>query len=330
MIDFTSGANPLGPSNKAKNSMRVRVRNISVVDNQYLGRLKTYIATKEGIEEACISFGCGSTAILNAILETVKQGRILIPHPVSQRHKNILSRQSFEVSLVSLKADEDFQVGTDEFCNAMEGCNGAILPNPHDTTGSVASPDDIVRISQEAERRGVQLVVDETYGEYTCPESVAAQIVHSGKTVLLRTFSIFHALGGVRLGYSISSPHVARLIESRLDPSWINSFAPWAALTSMKDRGYHKRTLLFIENEKAYIGKTLSRLPGVKCWVSPSNILVIRLDKDHGVLSVLLKKYHIGIESFPDDNGSGCIRLPVQTHRKNAYLLRFIRRIMEA
>ena len=84
----------------------------------------------------------------------------------------------------------------------------------------------------------------------------------------------------LRLGYIIGPPGFVSLLETRLDPTWINSFAPCAAIASMKDKGYRRRTLLFIEGEKAYLRERLSRIKGVKCYVSPSNILVIRLQKE--------------------------------------------------
>jgi threonine-phosphate decarboxylase len=329
-IDFTSGANPLGPSNKAKNAIRGHVRDISTFDDRYLSRLKTYIAKREGIDEDCVLFGCGSTAILGTILERTNPRKILIPHPASQRHISIVSKYNPEYLNIALKGDENFELNVEDFCNAMSGCDTAILPNPHDVTGSVISSDDMTAIVNETEKRGIYLILDESYAEYAGMRTIAVHIAKSSRAILLRTFSTFHALSGLRLGYVIGPPEVVKLIEPRLDPFLINSFAPRAAIASLKDKAYRRKSLLFIEDEKAYLHKKLSEIKGVKCRINPTNILVIQLQKDHLAIDSIFKRYHVFIQSFTDEHGNACMRFPVQARRQNAYFIRIIKRIMEA
>lgn len=330
LIDCTSGANPLGQSNKARSAIRSYVRRISVMSPQGLAHLRRYIAQREGVTESSILFGCGSSAILNTILERVNPKKIFIPNPVSQRHSTILSRFSVEYIMVTLKADESFNLNINDFCNAMRGCDVVVLSNPHDVAGTVISPEDITRIVEEADRHGKYLFLDETYAEYAGISSPVLRIMKSRKALILRTFSAFYALGGLRLGYIIGSPDIVGLIESGLDPSWINSFAPWAAIASLKDMGYKRRTLLFIEGEKAYISEKISKIKDVKCFMNPSSILIIKLQKERNDLQKLFERYMVLIDTFADEHGKTCIRFPVQAHRMNAYFVRILKRIMEA
>jgi threonine-phosphate decarboxylase len=329
VIDFTSGANPLGPSNKAKNVIRSRVRLVSEVHTQEVKRLKGYIAKKERIDEACILFGCGSTTILNTILELVTPKNILTPYPVSQRYNAILSWHGVKRVTIPLRADENFDLAIDDFCSAMHGCDAALLPNPHNITGTVISPEEIIKIADEADRFGINLFIDESYGEYTGMLSPAVHISNSNRAMILRTFSTFHALGGLRLGYVIGPPGLINKIETRVNPSWINSFAPWAAIASMKDEGYRRRTLLFIENEKAYIRDKVSQIKNVQCCMSPINMLVIRLQKEHNDVKKWFEKHKILIHIFGDEDGNTYIRFPTQTHRLNAFFVRILKRMME-
>jgi histidinol-phosphate/aromatic aminotransferase/cobyric acid decarboxylase-like protein len=212
----------------------------------------------------------------------------------------------------------------------MKGCEAAILPNPHDLAGSVTSLEDIVNIVEEAERLGIYLILDESYREYTGMPTISPRITASGKAVIVRTFSTFHALGGLRLGYVMGAPDVVKQIEARLDSSWVNSFAPRAAVASLKDKGYQHRTLLFVENEKAYLTRKLSDIGGLKCHVSPTNLVVIRLQKDHLGVERSFKKHHLLVRMFSDEHGNTCLAFPVQGHRQNAYFVRILKRIMEA
>jgi len=329
-IDFTQGTNALGPSNKARNAIRRLVSHVAAFSPEQLNHLKGYIAGREGVDEACISFGCGSTAILNTVIGITQPKRILIPYPFSRRHGAALKKHNLESRIVSLNADEDFVLNIKEFCGAMNGCDAAMLPNPHDVAGSLISAEDIVRVVDEADKLGITLVIDETYADYTGSTPPFIRITNSRRVVILRTFSTFHTLGGLRLGYIIGPPGFVSLLETRLDPTWINSFAPCAAIASMKDKGYRRRTLLFIEGEKTYLRERLSRIKGVKCYVSPSNILVIRFHKEYEKLHDMFKRQHALIDAFTDDEGNTYIRFPIQTHRLNALFVRVLKRIMEA
>lgn len=329
-IDFTSGVNPLGPSNKAKNAIRSHVRHISQFDNGYFNHLKDYIAKKEGIDEACILFGCGSTAILSTLLELTNPRKTLAVYPISRRHEAIMSKYNVEITQFLMKADDNFCLAVDDFCKAMEGCDFVLLTNPHDMTGSVVLTEDITIIVNEAAKRGIYLIIDESYRDYTGMNSMAPYALEKNRFVLLRTFSTFHALGGLRLGYVIASPDITKLIEPRLDPCLINSFAPRAAIASMKDKAYQRRSLLFVEDEKAYLQQKLAGIEGIKCRISQTNILIIQFHKDHLDSEAIFKKYKVSIESFTDENGNMSIRFPVQAHRQNAYFVRILKRIMEA
>jgi threonine-phosphate decarboxylase len=295
----------------------------------HLNHLKGYVADREGVDEACITFGCGSTAILNTVIELTQSKKILISYPVSQRHGAVLKKQGLEGTIVSFKADESYDLNIEEFCNAMNGCDAAILPNPHDVTGSVIPSEDMMQVVNEADRLGITLVIDEAYADFTGSTPPLISVTNSKRAVILRTFSTFHALGGLRLGYIIGPPGFVSSLEARLDSTWINSFAPCAAIASMKDKGYRRRTLLFIEDEKAYLREKVSRIKGVKCFVSPSSKLVIRLQNEHGNLQKIFTKYHILIDAFTDDEGNTCISFPIQTHRLNALFVRVLKRIME-
>lgn len=329
-IDFTSGANPLGPSNKAKNAIRSHVRHIDSCNGQSLGHLKSYIAKREGVDEACIAFGSGSTVILNAILELTGPGKILIPQPTSGRYSTLLSRHGRESTLFPLQWDGNFDLHGEGFCKAMKGCGGAVLPNPHDMAGSVTSSEEILKVVDKAARLGIYVILDESYGDYTGIPTMAPLITASCKAVIVRTFSTFHALGGLRLGYVIGSPDLLHMMEAGLDLSTINSLAPRAAMASLKDSGYRGRTLLFIEHEKAYLSKKLTEIQGLKCHVSPTNLIVIQFQKDQLHVEKAFKKYHMRVRMFSDEHGNACTAFPVQGHRKNAYFVRILKRIVEA
>ncbi len=98
----------------------------------------------------------------------------------------------------------------------MHGCDAAFVENPHTVSGTVISQEDIIKIADTADRLGINLFIDETYGEYTGMQSPAVHISNSAGTLIFRTFSTFFALGGLRIGYVIGPPGFISHIQVNL------------------------------------------------------------------------------------------------------------------
>lgn len=329
-INFTTGANPLGPSNKAKHAIRKLARGVDILPFDPIQPLRRYLCRKEGIEENNIIFGNGSTHILDALFQSLKPRTILIPAPVSPRHGRLLREHGIEERHVGFDPDDDYSLDVSKFVDAVRSSDAVILTNPHDVTGSVILPDDLAAIIDEAERCDTTLVIDEAYLEFTGAVSPVRQVVGSSRTLILRTFSTFHGLAGLRIGYAIGPANLLATLLPHCRSYHTNLLGPRAAMASLKDKGFRKRTLLFIEGEKAYIRNKLAGIPEVKCHVSPGNMLVLKLRGKHRAVKESFLKYHILIDEFVDKEGSSCIRFPVGTRKSNARFVRILKRITEA
>ncbi|OPY80739.1 MAG: Threonine-phosphate decarboxylase [Syntrophorhabdus sp. PtaU1.Bin153] len=328
-IDFTSGANPLGPSNKAKHEMRKLVRNVDVLPRDPIGPLRRYLCRSEGIGEDNIIFGNGSTHILDVFFQSLKPRTVLVSFPVSPRHGRIFREHGVEERHVGLDPDDDYSLDVARFLGAIRDCDVAVLANPDDVTGSVIPRDDIAAIIEGAERYGTTLIIDEAYLEFTGAVSPVKQAVGSSHTLLVRTFSTFHGLAGLRMGYAIGPAGLLGGLSAFCKSYHSNIFGPRAAVASLKDKGFRKRTLLYIEGEKAYVRDKLAGLAGVKCYVSPSNILVVKVRGQCRALRDSFLKYHILIDEFLDEDANSFIRFPVGTRKSNARFVRILKRITE-
>jgi threonine-phosphate decarboxylase len=147
----------------------------------------------------------------------------------------------------------------------------------------------------------------------------------------MRTFSTFHALAGLRIGYMIGSTKLIQKIRNVLGPLQINSIAPYAALASLKDTGYKKRTLKFIEQEKGYILRKLSDIEGLKVFDTPCNFLLLEIEKEGSSnFKDLFLKHNILIDEYMGEKDEHFIRLPIKRHKLNAFFVKMLKKIMEA
>ncbi len=93
---------------------------------------------------------------------------------------------------------------------AFRGCwrdaGAAFILNPHNPTGTILPDDLIIDLARTSAELDKPLIIDETLRDFTDNPSQVRQVVRAGRAIILRTFSSYHALAGLRLGYAIGDP----------------------------------------------------------------------------------------------------------------------------
>jgi histidinol-phosphate aminotransferase len=123
------------------------------------------------------------------------------------------------------------------------------------------------------------VVLDEAYLEYGRQfgaQDGVAWLAEHPNLVLVRTFSKAYALAGARVGYAVSHPEVAEVLN-RLRPAFnVNSVAQAGAAAALSDQHHMLDTVARTLLEQARVQAELRRL-GV--WYAPSacNFLLVHV-----------------------------------------------------
>jgi histidinol-phosphate aminotransferase len=90
----------------------------------------------------------------------------------------------------------------------------------------------------------VTVLVDEAYGEFiTRGDAVdATTLTRDRRVIAIRTFSKFYGLAGLRLGYAVAAPPLARELEYAAPPFGVTAAAQHAAVAALGDREHARRT----------------------------------------------------------------------------------------
>ena len=111
------------------------------------------------------------------------------------------------------------------------------LANPNNPTGTLLDPSELRRFLDSLPDR-ILCVLDEAYAEYADPEPSGPALLREGhpRLCVLRTFSKVYGLAGLRVGYALASPEVARALD-RVRPIFnVNQPAQEAAVASLSAR----------------------------------------------------------------------------------------------
>jgi threonine-phosphate decarboxylase len=327
ILDFTLLANPLGPSRKAKHAMRKALKAVHLFPDRETPHLRRAVAKRAHVLPGNILFGHGSIQILGLLLSRLRPRKVLVPTPLPAYLSGLLRRHGADLVPFPLCGDERFTLPMARLLPHLDGVDMLLVPNPHPLTGTVIAPDPLYEIMDRLEGGRTMLVLDEGLIEYAGAASPVERAVASGNALILRSFSLFHALAGLRLGYALGGQAMVDLISSVIDPGPVGTVAAAGALASLRDRGFQRRTAEFLKAEKAYLTGKLSRVETISVIDTACNFLLAKMEGSAAELQERLLQWHILVEGFEDVKGATYLRLPLRTHQENARLAKALGRI---
>jgi histidinol-phosphate aminotransferase len=114
------------------------------------------------------------------------------------------------------------------------------LPNPNNPTGTALPRKEIKAFARSLPDH-VVLCLDEAYTEYEKNTELEGleELVREGRPVVLtRTFSKIHGLAGLRIGYGLTTPDLASLLNRVRSPFNTGTLAQAAAVAALDDEDW--------------------------------------------------------------------------------------------
>jgi threonine-phosphate decarboxylase len=152
------------------------------------------------------------------------------------------------------------------------------------------------------------------------------------RLILLRSFTKFYALPGLRIGYSVSSVRTAAILCQSRTPWSVNALAQGAAEVAIRDRAHARRSLTFLRRERERVAKRLSSLTGLLVFPSQANFLLLELPKTCRAQAVAAELKRRGLLIRDCSHVTGLtprtIRVAIRARRENDRLIAALRTIL--
>ena len=242
-VKLASNENPYGPSPLALAAASEALQDMSRYPEGSGYLLAEKLAGKHQLGSDCITLGNGSNDVLDMI------ARVFL----TPEHEAVFSAHAFAVYPIAVQA-----VGAQaRIAPAHDGGDGpayghnleamsrligpdtrlVFIANPNNPTGTWL-PDNELHAFVAGLPSHVMVVIDEAYFEYV---EVANYPDTSGwlqqfpNLIVTRTFSKAYGLAGLRVGYALSQPEVADLLNRVRQPFNVNLVAQAAAVAALDD-----------------------------------------------------------------------------------------------
>ncbi|MGM0593260.1 MAG: histidinol-phosphate transaminase [Pseudomonadota bacterium] len=250
IIKLASNENPLGPSPKALAAMHDGLGDVWLYPDGNGFELKQKLAAKHGVGIERITLGNGSSDVLEfAVRVFVGPGDEVLFSEHSFALYPILTQavggkgvvapaKAWGHDLVAMQA------------RISERTRVIFIANPNNPTGTWLGEAELEAFIREVPEH-ILVVVDEAYFDYAIdPATGAADYPDTSRWVerypnlmVARTFSKSYGLAGVRVGYAISHPQVADLMNRVRPPFNVNSVALAAAAAALDDTEHLERSV---------------------------------------------------------------------------------------
>ena len=277
VIRLNGNENPFGPSPEVVKALGSFQRYNHYPDPDQR-QLREALSGYLGASPNQIVAGNGSDELIDMILRMFLGSgeNIVIPTPTFGMYA--FSAEVCGGNVKSVPRNEIFDIDVEATVAAVDEKTKAIfLASPNNPTGNTASEEQIRALLAT----GVIVVVDETYYEF-CGHTTLSLVDEYQNLIILRTFSKWAGLAGLRIGLGVMHSDIALTMMSMKSPYNVNLAAEVALLASLGDRPtLLGRVQAIVAERKRMIG-LLEKIPGIQVWPSQANFILCRLPEGRG------------------------------------------------
>lgn len=281
IVKLASNENPLGPPPSAVKAMTASLSELARYPDGSSFLLKQVLAEKLNVSPEQLTVGNGSNDVLVLLAESF----------LDAASSAVYSQYAFVVYPLAVKAVGaegivvpalNYGHDLDAMAEAMtENTRIVFLANPNNPTGTSFSEQALLGFFDRVPE-DVIVVLDEAYYEYgvggDLPDGIELLDRHPN-LVVTRTFSKAYGLAGARVGYSVSNPEVAGVLNRLRQPFNLNLPAQFGAVAALQDDAYMQKSIEVNQQGMAFLEQGFSDL-GLSWIPSSGNFITVDLKRN--------------------------------------------------
>ena len=247
VVKLASNENPLGPSPRAIEALHEGIADLHVYPDGSGFHLKRAIGEHYDVRPEQVTLGNGSNDVLELVARAYLEPGVNAVFSQYAFAVYALATQAAgaEAKVVPARPSDDPEMPFGADLEAMaaavdENTRVLFLANPNNPTGTWVEAAEL-RAMLDAVPPEVIVVLDEAYTEYVedpaFPNGLEL-LSHYPNLVVTRTFSKIFGLAALRVGFAVSDPAIASLLDRVRHPFNVNALALRAAEASLDDGAF--------------------------------------------------------------------------------------------
>ena len=329
-IKLASNENPLGPSPKAVEAMKIAILSAHFYPDGGSFYLKEALAKKHALTPAHFFVGSGSDEVIELLMRTI----------LTPADEVVLSKYSFivyQLTAQGIGAKRHIVPPKPDYSHDLQAMAAAITPNtkmifvdnPTNPLGAMVTRDEFAAFMARVPER-VLVVADEAYDEYVEAENFPHSLdyLYNGRRMLiLKTFSKIYGLAGLRIGYAMGPTPIIDAANRIRPPFNVNAIAQAAALAALDDVEHVQRSRAVNSQGKAYLSQAFAEM-GVSYVPTQGNFIAIDLKRDAAPFFNHLLHQGVIVRPVKGYGLPNHLRITIGTPEQNERLIRSLKRAL--
>jgi len=321
-VKLASNENPRGPSPAVLAAVAEASGDIHRYPDANGYYLKQALAARYGVAAASITLGSGSNDILELLASAY----------LDSDCSAVYSQYGFLVyALATARSGaRSIEVAASDFGHDAEAMAAAVsadtrliyIANPNNPTGTYISRQALLALLDSVPASTL-VVLDEAYFEYInaadYPDGLQLLDRYSN-LVVVRTFSKAYGLSGLRIGYAISHPQIADMLNRVRPPFNVTSLSLVAAQAALEDRDYLARSVEENRSGMQQLTAGLSAL-GIEWIPSLANFISFRSPQPAALLNEALLRRGVIVRPLANYRLDDYLRVSIGTAEENGEFL---------
>ena len=327
-IKLASNENPLGPGAAAQAALAAAVTGVGLYPDGSGHVLRSRLASRHGLQLSQVTLGNGSNDILVLLAETFLTPEVEAVYSQFAFAVYPLAVQAASAGARVAKAhpaDHSMPLGHDPaaiLAAITPRTRVVFLANPNNPTGTWIGEQEL-DVLLRAIPAEVIVVLDEAYHEYSVSAGVpdgTRWLARHPNLVVARTFSKAYGLAGLRVGYALSDPDVADLLNRVRQPFNVSVAALAAATAALDDQAHLDATRALNREGLARLREGLSAL-GLGVLPSAANFLLCDLGRPAGPVNEALLRQGVIVRPLGNYGLPNHLRITTGTAAQNERVL---------
>jgi len=309
VIKLDGNENPYGCSPRVQKAL-AKADSYNIYPDPLNRELRQLLESYLGIGSEYIAVGSGSDELIDNLLRiSLEPGdKVINCPPTFGMYPFSTTVNAGE--LVNVPRDSAYDIDVSKIQSHIDRRTKVVfVTSPNNPTGNLTGREDILQLLDT----GVLVVVDEAYYEFA-DETVADLVPDYPNLVVLRTFSKWAGLAGLRVGYGILPPRINEVIYKMKMPYNVTIAAQIAVRETFEDMKHMQQTISAIIDERSRLFDALQLQGTLAPLPSRANFILCRVTKGEArEIKQKLEQRGIFIRYFDTPDLQNMIRISVGT-----------------
>jgi threonine-phosphate decarboxylase len=274
LLDFSANINPLGYPPGLPGAVAAAWEDLKNYPDRLCRELREALAGFHKLSPQEILVGNGSTELIYLVVRALRPRRVLIVTPAFSEYEGACRMYQVPTAFHAASEADAFTLRA---APDPQEADLVFLANPASPSGALLEPRQLLPILESMAASGAYIVLDEAFIDFVEEASLKNHLGRFPRLIILRSFTKFYGIPGIRLGYALAAPEVMEILAPAQEPWAVNTLAQVMGLACLQDEEFMSQSRAQVDQEREYLREELSHMKGLKLFPGRVNYLLVKL-----------------------------------------------------